>query len=530
MTDEHHDEHNQTHTPAPKGQQAHNPYEAADPIPVRGYPRPQDPAGQQPRFSVPRRSRAIQSARDAVFGGSQPSGDDGPDGPSPVHADHAGSYSQRPKPQRATLVGTDTSMPKVEDARKRKRAIPLLPTIPIVLAALVVLLAVLLWPRQSVAVTINGRSAEVPVGSTLKEVMDIQHIVVNPGNYVTVSGNLIIAHNGYAFSAQVNGKDLDQDEIDAYRVRGSESIAFTDGKDRLEDCNVQTETIAPYLRMEGNGYDIQYVSQWAQEGTLEHREGLVSGEKADVVTKEAQDCVITCRTLELDEDHPYVAITFDDGPSEPYTSQCLDILAEHGARATFFNLGENVEQYPELAKRVVEEGHELANHTMAHNQLTSVPDATVRDEIERSARVIAGATGVATTHLRPPYGDFTERSWLASGGAITASVRWSGDSQDWRLPGADAIVENALINVRPGSILLLHDGGGDRSQDVEALPKLIERLQGDGYELVTVSELLRAAGDVPEEVCSGTGTMPEGAVWPQEIAPEDIAASGGTTG
>ena len=126
---------------------------------------------------------------------------------------------------------------------------------------------------------------------------------------------------------------------------------------------------------------------------------------------------------------------------------------------------------------------------------------------------------------------FTEENgkiWLATGGDVSASVRWSGDSEDWRLPGADAIVENALINVHSGTVILMHDGGGDRSQDVEALPRLIERLQGDGYEFVTVSDLMRAAGDIPEDVCSGSAAMPEGCTWPDEIAPEDIEAASGT--
>ena len=389
-----------------------------------------------------------------------------------------------------------------------------------ILAAIVVLGALLFWINRPVDITVNGKQTRTRIGSTAAEVFEEKHVVVTPGDVVSVNDRMLREGEGRAFALKVNDQELSFEDGEAYRVQGGEQLEFLDGEDVMESYQATTEPILPELAFYGTGTTVSYVSQWGQSGTLEHRTGDESGEQAQVVVAEPVPCIVTRTDVLLDEDHPYVAITFDDGPSEPYTSQCLDILAEHGARATFFNLGENVEQYPELAKRVVEEGHELANHTMAHNQLTSVPDATVRDEIERSARVIAGATGVATTHLRPPYGDFTERSWLASGGAITASVRWSGDSQDWRLPGADAIVENALINVRPGSILLLHDGGGDRSQDVEALPKLIERLQGDGYELVTVSELLRAAGDVPEEVCSGTGTMPEGAVWPQEIAPE----------
>jgi peptidoglycan/xylan/chitin deacetylase (PgdA/CDA1 family) len=225
------------------------------------------------------------------------------------------------------------------------------------------------------------------------------------------------------------------------------------------------------------------------------------------------------------EDKKLVALTFDDGPLSPYTEQYLDILSQHGAKATFFCLGDSVQANPELARRIAEEGHQVCNHTMAHNQLTAVDNDVVYSEITRSAAVIEEATGVHTTHIRPPYGDFTERSWLGSRGSITASIRWTGDSMDWSLPGVDAIVSNSLLNLHSGSIILMHDGGGDRSQDVEALSKIVEQLQSEGYELVTISDLMRAMGTIPEDICSGTGTMPKDAVWPDEISPEDIAAA-----
>ncbi|MDO4797009.1 MAG: polysaccharide deacetylase family protein [Coriobacteriales bacterium] len=389
-----------------------------------------------------------------------------------------------------------------------------------ILAAIVVLGALLYWINRPVSITVNGKQTHVRIGSTATEVFEDKHVQTTPGDVVSVNDRVLRAGEGHAFSLKVNDQELSPQDGEAYCVQGDEQLEFSDGANVVEDYETTTEPILPELAFYGTGTTVSYISQWGRSGTLEHRTGKESGEQTQVVAEEPVPCIVTRTDLLLDEDHPYVALTFDDGPADPYTEQYLDILAEHGARATFFCLGDSVEQYPELAQRVVGAGHQLANHTMAHNQLTSVPDATVRDEIERSAAVIEGACGVATTHLRPPYGDFTERSWLASGGTITAAVRWSGDSQDWRLPGADAIVENLLAGVRPGSILLMHDGGGDRSQDVEALPKVIERLQEDGYELVTVSELLRAAGDIPEEVCSGTGTMPEGAVWPEQIAPD----------
>ena len=125
--------------------------------------------------------------------------------------------------------------------------------------------------------------------------------------------------------------------------------------------------------------------------------------------------------------------------------------------------------------------------------------------------------------IRPPYGDFNQNCWLLSGGTISASVIWNQDSLDWSLPGSDAIVQNALAGVQSGSVILMHDGGGDRSQDLDALPQIIERLQADGYQLVTLSELMASDPDIPSEVAAGNASMPEGALWPTEIG--EVATS-----
>jgi peptidoglycan/xylan/chitin deacetylase (PgdA/CDA1 family) len=223
---------------------------------------------------------------------------------------------------------------------------------------------------------------------------------------------------------------------------------------------------------------------------------------------------------QIEGDGKYVALTFDDGPADPYTDQYLEILDRYGVKATFFNLGDNTQAYPDLARKVIEKGHQLCNHTMAHNQLTAVSADTIYNEITTSANVIENATGVKSSHIRPPYGDFSAESWLASKGSITASIRWTADSLDWKLPGAEAIVTNSTANSYSGMIILMHDGGGDRSQDVEALPSIIEQLQAQGYQFVTIADLMRAMGNIPEEVCSGSGTMPADAVWPEELAPD----------
>ena len=104
------------------------------------------------------------------------------------------------------------------------------------------------------------------------------------------------------------------------------------------------------------------------------------------------------------------------------------------------------------------------------------------------------------------------------------SVLWNQDSLDWKRPGVDAIVENSTKNVTSGSIILMHDGGGNRDQDVEALPKIIEKLQAEGYEFVTVTELMKSDSSIPADVAAGDAAMPDGCVWPTQIKSDDSSS------
>lgn len=529
-----------------------NPYDDADPIPAS--PRAARFARSDNRQGSSRtRSRSVQSARDSAQLSQQRidrMGDDAarirPARPTSSRASSASSArrtARNPQPVQqpsrqargnqthSRSRGGYTPIATTSDRRRqgwqsgpssmrRRRKMGFGIIAGIILAAIAALGTLLWWINRPVPVTVNGEAAEVRVSSRLEEVMREQGITVNPGDYVSVSDRVLQQGSGNAFTAQVNGRTLTQAEVEDYRIAGNEAIEFTDGGNVCEEYEATTESVMPYLRMEGTGYSLQYISQWGYPGERETRTGKESGEVADVITKEPQDCVVTCVDPYIDGDTKYAALTFDDGPLSPYTEQYLDILSSHGVHATFFNLGENVEANPALARRIVEEGNEIANHTMAHNQLTAVSADTIYNEITTSANVIENATGVKSSHIRPPYGDFSAESWLASKGSITASIRWTADSLDWKLPGAEAIVTNSTANSYSGMIILMHDGGGDRSQDVEALPSIIEQLQAQGYQFVTIADLMRAMGNIPEEVCSGSGTMPADAVWPEELAPD----------
>ncbi len=190
-----------------------------------------------------------------------------------------------------------------------------------------------------------------------------------------------------------------------------------------------------------------------------------------------------------------VALTFDDGPNEPYTSEILSTLKENHAHATFFLVGKNVEAYPEITREIVKEGHAIGNHSYSHKDLVLGTNAGVRREITKAEDAIELVTGQKPTLFRPPYGDknfLTVEQTRKLGYVI---VEWSVTAEDWRKPGTPAIVKRIVDHVQNGAIILMHDGdksrhGSDRSQTVAAVPLLIEELRRQGYELVTVPELL----------------------------------------
>ncbi|MED7952905.1 polysaccharide deacetylase family protein [Streptomyces sp. BE20] len=175
-----------------------------------------------------------------------------------------------------------------------------------------------------------------------------------------------------------------------------------------------------------------------------------------------------------------VYLTFDDGPG-PYTPQVLSVLAQYGARATFFEIGQNVARYPELTRRVASQGHSVQNHSWSHPDLRSLSKSAFRDQVTATDARIRAQTGSTPGCLRPPYGgvNATVRS-RAAGLGKTVSL-WSVDPQDWALPGRAAIERRVLAGVGPGSVVLLHDGGGNRAQTVAALPGILRTLKARGY-------------------------------------------------
>jgi len=187
------------------------------------------------------------------------------------------------------------------------------------------------------------------------------------------------------------------------------------------------------------------------------------------------------------EGSPVVYLTFDDGPSGGWTQQVLDLLAQYDARATFFVIGQQVEGGAGQVRAAAQSGHYIANHTWDHVNLTNVDGGQFLDEVERTRQSILRVAGDLFTldrdvrYLRPPYGAISAAERQQAADLGYAVVLWDVDPQDWRRPGVDAIVANVVANVFPGAIVLMHDGGGERSQSIAALAQILERLSGQGY-------------------------------------------------
>lgn len=187
-----------------------------------------------------------------------------------------------------------------------------------------------------------------------------------------------------------------------------------------------------------------------------------------------------------------IALTFDDGPNPPFTHRVLDVLDRYGVPATFFCVGLHASAHTEELARMAEAGHGFGNHTWSHPFL---PDLSARElavQLERTDEAITeGGGSIKRRMFRPPYGSRSPEvlSWLAADDDSTV-VLWDVDAEDWAMPGAPVIARTVLDQARPGSIVLMHDGGGDRSQTTEALPTVIEGLLEQGYRFALVEELL----------------------------------------
>lgn len=181
-----------------------------------------------------------------------------------------------------------------------------------------------------------------------------------------------------------------------------------------------------------------------------------------------------------------VALTLDDGPSLTWTSKFLDLLRAQQVRATFSLVGENVDRLPHLAQRIVDDGHHVINHSYTHPEpFTRLPPASIDAQIDHTQAAIAAATGVTPGMFRAPGGGWDRKVMTAVASRGLLPLGWSVDPRDWARPGTNTIMRR-LERAHPGDILLCHDGGGNRSQTLAALTRLLPQLKARGLQFITL--------------------------------------------
>ena len=337
---------------------------------------------------------------------------------------------------------------------------------------------------SSVRIEVDGTVRRVAEGTTIADLKTEGHLAARDGDILSavdhravrkgVAGPLRVTRNGrpVALSAVVYDGDVLTSESGADRVERVVSV------DRPIEVSTKIVGSGPLMTLASPG------SVGVRRVVL----GAISGDEvtSTVVTSGTPMVV---RRYSASPGSRLVALTFDDGPWAGQTDLILDILRSQGVKATFFMLGYSARKNPGLAKRVADEGHLIGNHTMGHTMLTEVKPAKVDAQIAEGQRTIARASGVQPRWFRPPGGDISASVWARVRDANLSVAMWNVDPKDWRRPTAAQLTRYVVNHVRPGSIVLLHDGGGDRSATVEALPSIIRELKAAGYSFVTLDQL-----------------------------------------
>lgn len=347
---------------------------------------------------------------------------------------------------------------------------------------------------KPVEVTLNGdqvtiSGAERSVGGLL----DNNVVSVTPGNYVAVDGSTIRQGDGTRCTAKVNGNDTDDMGM---HLNGGDKIEISNGTDITEPyTDSEPQTLPHKTELKGVGA-VHLYSNNAQDGEQVTRTGKESGITATVTTKEPINNIVQYYNVNSNGDK-VIALTFDDGPWDKQTDEILDILEQNDAKATFFTVGQCISGHEKELQRAASMGCEIGTHTWDHAEgsgegvsLIKMSTDERKQEVQKGLEAIKNATGQeASTIFRCPGGNFDTSVATDLEGIVTAEIGWNVDTTDWKKPGADVIAQR-IQSAGPGNIILMHDGGGDRSQTIEGLRQALPKLKEQGYSFITVQELL----------------------------------------
>ena len=335
----------------------------------------------------------------------------------------------------------------------------------------------------SIEVTVDGSRERLLMGATAADVIASDLVDVDPGDLLSVDGEVLDAGAGEPIVLLRDGASLDPSD----RVRSGDTLSSSGGDDLVEGT-ITTRTALPSpVVHEGSGPFEEILSPGAV-GVVELEVGEVSRSVvASEVIEPAVPMVVLRRGAAPGE--KAVALTFDDGPWPLYTQQIVEILDREGVKATFFMLGKQVRKYRALAAMVADSGHLVGNHSLSHVYMSAATPELARSEIENCQAEIERATGITPTWYRPAGGVTSRAVWQQTRASKVKLITWTVDPEDYRCSSPTVLANRVIDSVRPGSVILLHDGGGNRTCTVKALTTIIRELKSRGYTFVTLDEM-----------------------------------------
>lgn len=348
----------------------------------------------------------------------------------------------------------------------------------VVLAALV---AVGIPSFSRVDVVVDGTPRVLPIGATASD-MAARGWTAPSGDVLDADGAVVAQGLGEPARVMRGGALLEGDD----RLADGDRLVTLAGADTVESLVTTRVPIPIEVQYQGEGPLATLIVPGAV-GVEERIVGEYSGRvSTSTVLVQAQPMVVKRFSPSGGK---VIALTFDDGPWPTYTEAVLKVLASENVKATFFLIGRQVHRYPELTRRIRDEGHTLGNHTQGHAYSYRSSPSVIRAQIVEAQAAIHQVAGVRPEWIRPPGGSLTPAFTQQSSRAGLKIAMWTIDPKDWKRPPAGELVRRVVGSARPGAVVLMHDGGGDRAMTVAALGPIIRELKKQGYTFVTLDEL-----------------------------------------
>lgn len=366
----------------------------------------------------------------------------------------------------------------------------------VALASLAVMIVTYV-PFMRIPVNVDGRWTVMRAGATAGDVLAGELGDAEAGDLLAVDdGSVVATGGGEPPAVQRLGSTL----ATGSQLYAGDRLSTRRGHDRVEDVETTVVAVPIPVEVKGTGPLLKMLTPGAV-GARRVTRGVVSEHETTSTLLRAPAPMRYLR-VSSEGGAKIVALTFDDGPWPGQTEKIISILDREKVPGTFFMLGANVRKHPELARRVVAHGHAVGNHSFSHKIKKNSPASMVRRELRGTNSYVRQATGLTPKWYRPAGGVLSGAIVAEARRADLRIVMWSVDPWDWDEPGAGNIARRVVAATKPGGVILLHDGGGDRGQTIKALPWIIHELERKGYTFVTLDQMVEL-GSKPSSKLGG---------------------------